>query len=45
VDGDHAVCATNPKKFLTALLAALHNVAGRSVTSSVCARDLEPLAA
>ncbi|HWC37539.1 MAG TPA: alpha/beta hydrolase [Acidimicrobiales bacterium] len=45
VDGDHAVCATNPKRFLPALLAALADVAGRSVTSSVCARDLEPMAA
>jgi 3-oxoadipate enol-lactonase len=45
VDGDHAVCAVSPKRFLPALLAALDNVKGRSVTSSVCARDPEPLAA
>jgi 3-oxoadipate enol-lactonase len=45
VDGDHAVCTINPKRFLPALLGALDNVVDRAVASSLCAPDPEPVAA
>jgi 3-oxoadipate enol-lactonase len=45
VDGDHAVCTINPKRFLPALLGAIDNVVDRAVASSLCTHDPEPIAA
>jgi 3-oxoadipate enol-lactonase len=45
VDGDHAVCATSPARFLPAVLAALDNVAGQTLASSARASGEESMVA
>jgi 3-oxoadipate enol-lactonase len=45
VEGDHAVCATSPARFLPAMLAALDNVAERALAVSVGAGRTEPMVA
>jgi 3-oxoadipate enol-lactonase len=45
VEGDHAVCATSPARFLPAMLDALDNVAGRALALSVGAGRAQPMVA
>jgi hypothetical protein len=45
LEGDHAVCAISPARFLPAMLAALDNVAGRALAVSAGAGRAEPMVA
>jgi hypothetical protein len=45
VDGDHAVCALDPKSFVPALLAALDDVVGRVRKLSIWPDSDKPVAA
>jgi pimeloyl-ACP methyl ester carboxylesterase len=45
VDGDHAVCTTNPERFVPAVLAALGDVAKRALSSPLHTTGSEPMAA